>query len=157
MDIIRKRSASHARLNTPTLVTIAAIAIVTVRCVDLLMLFNTLGPSGILDFIQRSIQTWALTLIFFASLVMLCVEVRCAFVIVRGRNWGRWVFLLTQVISGVYLWLASLGWGYPELFSIAGETSQEILHSLMVQKLPDLLILFLLFVPASSRRFFRLQ
>ncbi|TGE15635.1 DUF2593 domain-containing protein, partial [Salmonella enterica subsp. enterica serovar Poona] len=28
---------------------------------------------------------------------------------------------------------------------------------LVMQKLPDLLILFLLFIPAPSRRFFRLQ
>ncbi|MEH0017856.1 YbjO family protein, partial [Citrobacter portucalensis] len=52
---------------------------------------------------------------------------------------------------------ASLGYGYPELFSIAGESRREILHTLVMQKLPDMLVLLLLFVPASSRRFFRLQ
>ncbi|MDI5432783.1 YbjO family protein, partial [Salmonella enterica subsp. enterica serovar Kentucky] len=40
---------------------------------------------------------------------------------------------------------------------IAGESKRDILHSLVMQKLPDLLILFLLFIPAPSRRFFRLQ
>ncbi|MNY71215.1 Inner membrane protein YbjO [compost metagenome] len=67
------------------------------------------------------------------------------------------MFLLTQVIATGYLWAASIGYGYPELFSIAGESKREIFRSLMLQKLPDLLVLFLLFVPASSRRFFRLQ
>ncbi len=79
------------------------------------------------------------------------------FSLVKGRNWARWVYLLTQVVATGYLWAASLGYGYPELFSIAGESKREILRSLVMQKLPDALVLFLLYVPASSRRFFRLQ
>ncbi|MWL73630.1 DUF2593 family protein, partial [Escherichia coli] len=47
--------------------------------------------------------------------------------------------------------------GYPELFSIPGESRQEIFKTLVMQKLPDMLVLLLLFVPAASRRFFRLQ
>ena len=152
-----KARHSHARMNAPTLVQVAAIAIITTRCLDLLLLFNMLGVRGVQDFIHRSVQTWSLTLIFLASLLMLCVEFRCAFVILKGRTWGRWVYLLTQLIGAGYLWAASLGWGYPELFSIAGETKREIFHSLIMQKLPDLLVLFLLFIPAPSRRFFQLQ
>lgn len=144
-------------MNAPTLVQVAAIAIITTRCVDLLLLFNLLGLRGTMDFIHRSVQTWSLTLIFLGSLLMLCVEFRCAFVILKGRSWGRWVYLLTQIIAASYLWAASLGWGYPELFSIAGESKREIFRSLMMQKLPDLLVLFLLFVPSPSRRFFQLQ
>ncbi|MCP2003800.1 MULTISPECIES: YbjO family protein [Buttiauxella] len=144
-------------MNAPTLVLVAAIAILTTRILDLMLVFNLLGVSGALDFIHRSVQTWSLTLIFLASLVMLCVELRCAFVIMKGRNWGRWVFLATQVISVSYLWAASLGWGYPELFSIPGESKREILRSLMTQKLPDILVLFLLFIPSRSRLFFKLQ
>lgn len=144
-------------MNAPTLVQVAAIAIITTRCLDLLLLFNMLGVRGAMDFVHRSVQTWSLTLIFLASLLMLCVEFRCAFVILKGRSWGRWVYLLTQIIAASYLWAASLGWGYPELFSIAGGSKREIFHSLMMQKLPDLLVLFLLFVPAPSRRFFQLQ
>jgi hypothetical protein len=157
VDILSKYPAGQAKLNVPTLVYIAAIGIITTRCLDVLMLFNTLGVQGSIDFIQRSVQTWALTLIFFASLVLLFIEIRCAFVILRGRNWGRWVFLATQIISSVYLWCASLGWGYPELFSIPGESKSAILHGLFMQKLPDLLVLALLFVPLRSRRFFRVH
>lgn len=157
MEIIRKQRSSHAKLNVPTLVMVAAIGIITTRCLDLLLLFNMLGVRGVLDFVHRSVQTWSLTLVFFSSLVLLCVELRCAFVIIKGRNWGRWVFLLTQVISIGYLWSASLGWGYPELFSIAGGSKREIFRSLITQKLPDILVLLLLFVPARSRLFFRLQ
>ncbi|HKN04583.1 MAG TPA: YbjO family protein [Buttiauxella sp.] len=144
-------------MNAPTLVLVAAIAILTTRILDLMLIFNMLGVSGVLAFIHRSVQTWNLTLIFLASLVMLCIELRCAFVIMKGRNWGRWGFLATQVIAVSYLWAASLGWGYPELFSIPGESKREIFRSLMTQKLPDLLVLFLLFAPSRSRLFFKLQ
>jgi hypothetical protein len=157
LGFFTKTHYSHARPNVPALVQVAAIAIITIRCVDFLMLFMTLGPRGLVDFVQRSAQTWALTLIFFGSLVLVFIEILCAFSVVKGRNWARWLYLLTQIISGGYLWAASLGYGYPELFSIAGESKREIFRALMMQKLPDLLALFLLFVPSTCRRFFRLQ
>lgn len=157
MDMIKKKSCLHARLNIPTFVLIAAIGIITTRCLDLVLLCNMLGVSGLTEFLYLSMQTWALRLIFFSSLVMLVVEFYCAVSIIKGYNWGRWVFLGTQVIAVGYLWGASLGFGYPELFSIAGETQQEILRSLVIQKTPDLLVLFLLFVPSRARIFFRRQ
>lgn len=155
--IFTRSHRNHARLNVPTLVYIAAIAIITTRCVDLLMVFNMLGLRGAIDFIHRSVQTWSLTLVFLSSLLLLCVEFRCAFAIIKGRNWGRWIYLISQIAASGYLWAASLGWGYPELFSIAGETKREILHSLVMQKTPDIMILILLFLPVQSRRFFQLQ
>lgn len=136
---------------------VAALAIIMIRCLDLLMIFNTLGVRGTSEFIHRSVQTWDLTLVFLSSLVLVFIEIYCAFSLVKGRNWARWLYLLTQVIASGYLWAASLGYGYPELFSIAGESKREIFHTLVMQKLPDMLVLLLLFVPASSRRFFRLQ
>ncbi|HEY4438084.1 YbjO family protein [Lelliottia sp. V106_10] len=157
MGFFSKSRHSHARLNVPALVQVAALAIILIRCLDLLMVFNMLGVKGVGEFIHRSVQTWNLTLVFFASLVLVFVEIYCAFSLAKGRNWARWVYLLTQVIATGYLWAASIGYGYPELFSIAGESKREIFRSLVMQKLPDLLVLFLLFVPASSRRFFRLQ
>lgn len=79
-----------------------------------------------------------LNLVFLASLVLVFVEIYCAFSLVKGRSWARWVYLATQIIVSGYLWAASLGYGYPELFSIAGESKRDILHSLVMQKLPDL-------------------
>ena len=157
MGFFAKTSRSHASLNVPALVQVAALAIILIRCLDLLMIFNLLGLRGILDFIHRSVQTWNLTLVFLASLMLVFVEIWCAFSLVKGRNWARWLFLLTQIIVIGYLWAASLGYGYPELFSIAGESKREIFRSLVLQKLPDLLVLAMLFVPAPCRRFFRLQ
>lgn len=133
------------------------MAIILIRGLDVLMIMNTLGIRGMGEFIHRSVQTWSLTLVFLASLVLVFIEVYCAFSLVKGRSWARWVYLAAQIIVSGYLWAASLGYGYPELFSIAGESKRDILHSLVMQKLPDLLILFLLFIPAPSRRFFRLQ
>lgn len=157
MRLFSKSRHSHASLNVPALVQVAALAIILIRILDLLMIFNLLGFHGAEEFVRRSVQTWALTLVFLASLLMLFIQIGCAFSMVRGRNWARWLYLLTQVVAVSYLWAASLGYGYPELFSIAGESKKEIFRSLIMQKLPDLLVLFLLFVPASSRRFFRLQ
>lgn len=141
----------------PALVQVAAFAIILIRAVDLLMILNQLGVNGMAEFIHRSVQTWSLTLVFLSSLLLVFIEIWCAFSLVKGHNLARWIFLLTQIMVTGYLWAASLGYGYPELFSIAGESKREILHSLFMQKLPDLLVLALLFIPASCRRFFRLQ
>jgi hypothetical protein len=157
LRLFSKSRLSHASLNVPALVQVAALAIILIRALDLLMIFNLLGLNGLEEFVHRSVQTWTLTLIFLASLLMVFVEIWCAFSLVKGRNWARWLYLFTQIIATGYLWAASLGYGYPELFSIAGESKREIFRSLMMQKLPDLLVLLLLFVPAASRRFFRLQ
>ncbi len=165
LGFFKKTSSSHARLNVPALVQVAALAIIMIRGLDVLMIFNTLGVRGIGEFIHRSVQTWSLTLVFLSSLVLVFIEIWCAFSLVKGRRWARWLYLLTQITAASYLWApaasylwaASRGYGYPELFSIPGESKREIFHSLMLQKLPDMLILMLLFVPSTSRRFFQLQ
>lgn len=157
MRLFSKSRLSHASLNVPALVQVAALAIILIRALDLLMIFNLLGLRGAEEFIHRSVQTWTLTLVFLASLILVFIQIWCAFSLVKGRNWARWIYLLTQVAGAGYLWAASLGYGYPELFSIAGESKREILRSLVLQKLPDILVLLLLYLPASSRRFFRLQ
>ncbi len=157
MGFFRKSRQTHARLNVPALVQVAALAIIMIRCLDLLMILNTLGARGIGEFIHRSVQTWNLTTVFLGSLMLVFIEIYCAFSLVKGRNWARWIYMLTQIIAASYLWAASLGYGYPELFSIAGGSKREIFQSLVMQKLPDMLVLCLLFIPASSRRFFRLQ
>ena len=70
-----------------------------IRCLDVLMILNTLGVRGIGEFIHRSVQTWNLTLVFLSSLVLVFIEIYCAFSLVKGRNWARWVYLLTQVTA----------------------------------------------------------
>ena len=42
LGFFKKTSSSHARLNVPALVQVAALAIIMIRGLDVLMIFNTL-------------------------------------------------------------------------------------------------------------------
>ena len=99
LGLFTKTRSSHARLNVPALVQVAAFAIILIRGLDLLMILNQLGVQGIADFVHRSVQTWALTLVFLASLALVFIEIWCAFSLVKGRNWARWLYLLTHGFS----------------------------------------------------------
>ena len=107
MGFFQKTRHTHARPNVPALVQVAALAIIMIRCLDVLMILNTLGARGIGEFIHRSVQTWNLTLVFLSSLVLVFIEIYCAFSLAEGRNWPRWVYLLTQIVAAGYLWAAS--------------------------------------------------
>ncbi|QDY41484.1 YbjO family protein [Candidatus Pantoea soli] len=147
----------NSRLMTaaPVPVTVAGIAIIATRCLSVLMLANELGYDEIANFVHRSAQAWDSTLIFIASQLIFLFELRCAFTLMRGSNRGRWGYAIAQAIVLLYMLMASVGWIYPEIFSIPGETNAQIIHHTLQQKLPDVLVLLLLFVPASSRAFFR--
>ena len=141
--------------STPVPVTIAGSAIIATRCISVLMLANELGYDEIAKFVHRSAQAWDSTLIFIASQLIFLFELRCAFTLMRGSNAGRWGYVATQIVVLLYMLMASVGWIYPEIFSIPGENNAQIIHHTLLQKLPDVLVLLLLFVPASSRAFFR--
>jgi hypothetical protein len=141
--------------STPAPVMVAGIAIIATRCLSVLMLANELGFEEIANFVHRSAQAWDSTLIFIASQLIFLFELRCAFTLMRGSNRGRWGYVFTQVIVLIYMLMASVGWIYPEIFSIPGETNAQIVHQTLLQKVPDILVLLLLFVPATSRAFFR--
>jgi Protein of unknown function (DUF2593). len=141
--------------SAPVAVMVAGIAIIATRCLSVLMLANELGYDEIANFVHRSAQAWDSTLIFIASQLIFLFELRCAFTLMRGSNPGRWGYVATQVIVLAYMLMASVGWIYPEIFSISGETNAQIVHHTLLQKVPDVMVLLLLFVPASSRAFFR--
>ena len=111
LGFFKKTSSSHARLNVPALVQVAALAIIMIRGLDVLMIFNTLGVRGIGEFIHRSAQTWSLTLVFLSSLVLVFIEIWCAFSLERASlgalavsvdtNHGR--KLLVGGFAGVWL------------------------------------------------------
>ncbi|MDE1185239.1 MAG: YbjO family protein [Pantoea sp.] len=145
----------HVPVITPAPVTVAGIAIIATRCISVLMLANELGYDELVNFVHRSAQAWDSTLIFVASQLIFLFELRCAFTLMRGSNRGRWGYVATQVVVLGYMLLASMGWIYPEIFSIHGESNAQIIHHTLLQKLPDAMVLLLLFVPASSRAFFR--
>ncbi|MFS2223424.1 YbjO family protein [Pantoea sp. B65] len=155
-DVFRAgKGMMKPRSATPVPVLIAGSAIIATRILNVLLLVNELGYEEIADFVHRSAQAWDSTLIFIASQLIFFIELRCAIVLMRGSNRGRWGYAITQLIVILYMLVASLGWVYPEIFSISGESNGEIIHDLLQQKIPDLLVLILLFMPASSRKFFR--
>lgn len=139
----------------PVPVWIAGIAIIATRCLGVLLLANELGLMELMNFVHRSAQAWDSTLIFIASQLIFFIELRCAIALMRGHNWGRWGFLIAQVVVLSYMFVASMGWVYPEIFSINSDNDSQVVPSLLLQKLPDILVLLLLFVPQSSRRFYR--
>jgi hypothetical protein len=138
----------------PVAVSVAGIAIIVTRCLSVLMLANELGYAEIVNFVHRSAQAWDSTFIFIASQLIFLFELRCAFTLMRGSNRGRWGYVGTQVIVLFYMLMASMGWIYPEIFSISGESNAQIVHHTLLQKLPDVIVLMLLFLPVSSRVFF---
>jgi len=155
-EVVREKKAAFSWASRiPVPVWIAGSAIIATRCLGVLLLVNELGYEEMMNFVHRSAQAWDSTLIFIASQLILFIELRCAIALMRGRNWGRWGFLLSQVVVLVYMFSASMGWIYPEIFSIVSENGSQMVRSLLAQKLPDMLMLLLLFVPASSRRFYR--
>ena len=141
--------------STPAPVMVAGIAIIATRCLSVLMLANELGFEEMANFVHRSAQAWDSTLIFIVSQLIFLFELRCAFTLMRGSNRGRWGYVITQVIVLCYMLMASVGWIYPEIFSIPGESNAQIVHHTLLQKVPDVMVLLLLFVPATSRAFFR--
>lgn len=148
----RTVSADSAIIPVPVM--IAGSAIIATRLMGTLLLMNELGYEELLNFIHRSAQSWDSTLIFIASQLIFFLELRCAIALMRGRNWGRWGFLVTQGVVLLYTLVATLAGIYPEIFSYSGNNSAGVIGTLIVQKLPDMLVLVLLFAPLSSRRFF---
>ncbi|MGD8106651.1 YbjO family protein [Pantoea sp. FN0302] len=154
-EVFRFGKAAVRPQQAPVPVMIAGQAIIATRCISVLLLVNELGYDGIADFIHRSAQAWDSTLIFVASQMLFFIELRCALTLMRGSRRGRLLYALSQAVVLLYLWAASVGWIYPEIFSISGASNGEIFHRLILHKSPDLLVLLLLFLPASSRQFFQ--
>jgi len=138
----------------PVPVMIGASAIVATRCLEFILLLDAMGFSGLMSFIEVSAESWLDCFIMLASLVIILVECRAAYAMMRARRWGRWAFIGCQAIVVSYMLLASFDWFGPRIFRFNVETQGEFLLALLEQKIPDMAILLLLFLPASSRRYF---
>ncbi|BFI69972.1 hypothetical protein B7R74_18040 [Yersinia pseudotuberculosis] len=132
---------------TPVPVVIGGTAIIATRIIGVLLLVAELGFSGVSDFISDSLQRWDTGLIFFASIVLLLLDMVCGVAVCHRRNWARWYYLICQLIIMIYLLMASLNWLEPDIFRIEGDSGAEMLHSLLLQKIPDVVIIGLLFFP----------
>lgn len=113
------------------------------------------GLGGTGSFIYESLQSWDSGLIFIASILILLLEMVCGVAVCLRQNWARWCYVACQLLVVVYLLMASLDWLVldVDVFRIEGDTGAEILHSLLLQKIPDVVILGLLFFP--WHRYFR--
>jgi hypothetical protein len=153
-DMLNSRQGMRTTSDAPVPVMVAGTAMVAIKCVSVLLLLGELGVDGAQEFVSTSAQAWDSTLIFLAGLLLLCLQISCGFAVMRGRNWGRWIYVICQCVVVGYLLLATIGSFLPEVFTVEGESSGQILHELILQKIPDVVILALLFIPAASRRFF---
>ncbi|HEJ9030152.1 DUF2593 family protein [Serratia sp. Lou2A] len=153
-DMLKSGQGMRSTSDAPVPVMVAGTAMVAIKCISVVLLLGELGVDGAQEFVSTSAQAWDSTLIFLAGLMLLCLQISCGFAVMRGRNWGRWGYVACQCIVVLYLLLATIGSVFPEVFTVEGETSGQILHVLILQKIPDAVILALLFVPAASRRFF---
>lgn len=133
---------------------IGASAIVATRCLEFILLFDAMGVAGVVDFVQASAESWVNCFILLASLLIVWIECHASYVMMRGRNWGRWAFVGCQAVVVSYMLLASFEWFGPKIFRFETETQGQFLYALLMQKVPDMVVLLLLFAPQSSRQFF---
>lgn len=138
----------------PVPVMIGATAIVATRCLEFILLSDAMGFSGLMSFIQVSAESWLNSFIMLSSLLIVLIECRAAYAMMRARRWGRRAFIGCQVIVVGYMLLASFEWFGPRIFRFDVETQGEFLYALLMQKIPDMVVLLLLYLPASSRRYF---
>ncbi|EPB0878595.1 YbjO family protein [Yersinia enterocolitica] len=155
MRLLFSPAAFSSAATTPVPVLIAGIAIIATRFVGVILLVATLGWGGTGSFIYESLQSWDSGLIFIASILILLLEMVCGVAVCLRQNWARWCYVACQLLVVVYLLMASLDWLVldVDVFRIEGDTGAEILHSLLLQKIPDVVILGLLFFP--WHRYFR--
>ncbi|HDL6935931.1 TPA: YbjO family protein [Yersinia enterocolitica] len=155
MRLFFSPAAFSSAATTPVPVLIAGIAIIATRFVGVILLVATLGWGGTGSFIYESLQSWDSGLIFIASILILLLEMVCGVAVCLRQNWARWCYVACQLLVVVYLLMASLDWLVldVDVFRIEGDTGAEILHSLLLQKIPDVVILGLLFFP--WHRYFR--
>ncbi|EPA3137648.1 YbjO family protein [Yersinia enterocolitica] len=155
MRLLFSPAAFSSATTTPVPVLIAGTAIIATRFVGVILLVATLGWGGTGSFIYESLQSWDSGLIFIASILILLLEMVCGVAVCLRQNWARWCYVACQLLVVVYLLMASLDWLVldVDVFRIEGDTGAEILHSLLLQKIPDVVILGLLFFP--WHRYFR--
>lgn len=155
-EVLRESNTRQsAKSLTPAPVMVAGIGIIAIRFVGVALQMHESGLDELSRFVHRSAQSWDSTLIFIASQMLFFIQLRCALAVMRGCDWGRWGFAFSQLVIMSYLLMASMGWVYPELFNISDNSQGSLIPRLISAKLPDLLVLLLLYLPASSRKFFR--
>lgn len=155
-DIMKPRpNKLRNGISPPVSILIAGTAIIGIRVLGFLLLLHELGTEGIWLFVLESIRSWDATLLCLGSMIVLLIELGCGFAVMRGRDAGRWWYLWCQVAVFIVSMTAALTDWHPEFFGVEGETAIEIIREVILQKLPEMIILALLFLPHSSRKYLR--
>ncbi|KAB7896997.1 DUF2593 family protein [Rouxiella sp. S1S-2] len=139
----------------PVPVMAGATAIIATRLLEFVLLFDAYGYVGVKELLSVGSESWFNSFIMLAGLLIVLLECQCAYAMMRGSSWSRRVFLACQLLSVIYLFCASEEWIGPMLFRLDFNTTPQLIAELMQRKVPDLAVLLLIYVPFSSRRFFR--
>ncbi|MEG3132881.1 DUF2593 family protein [Rouxiella sp. T17] len=138
----------------PVPVMVGASAIVATRLLEFVLLFDAYGYVGIKELLSVSSESWFNSFIMLAGLLILLLECQCAYAMMRGRRWSRRLFFGCQLLTVIYLFCASEEWIGPMLFRLDIDSTPQLMAELLQRRLPDLLVLGLIYLPAGSRRFF---
>ena len=143
---------SAGRLPAPVLA--AAIAILLTRLFNLLMfVFQPDGAQHGELLPQLSLLPGYL-LLFSLVLVVYLSEIATAVALLAGKPGGRKMFIGCQGL--LLLLVIVICWpGDGALPGIDMEDAQQLGRHLLLQKIPDVLILLMLYIPASSHGFFK--
>ncbi|WP_304168742.1 YbjO family protein [Lonsdalea britannica] len=142
------------RRGTPVAVMVAGTGIIATRCVGLALVIGELGLDGFGGWLSDSAEQWDTTLLMLAAWLLFCLEVRCGFAVLYGRDWGRWCYLACQCLTVLYILIASVANVLPPIFYLSAEDEMGVLQQLLEHKAADVVMLLLLFVPRRSQRFF---
>ncbi|QUJ06999.1 DUF2593 family protein [Salmonella enterica subsp. enterica] len=87
--------------------------------------------------------------------MLVFAEIYCAFSLVKGRSWARWVYRRQIIVSG-YLWAASLATDIRSC--LASRENRSVISRIPRScKTPDLNLCSSFRLSRPSRRFFRPQ
>lgn len=143
------------RTSLPAPVIAAVIAILATRLFNLLMVI--LHPDGnhSAELLFRLSPLPGYLLIFIGAVLLFLFEIGCALALLRGSLWGRRGFIGCQCLLVVLMLPALWGAGIAVIPGVDIQDIQQLGRHILLQKLPDSLIILMLCHPASSRRFFQ--
>lgn len=139
----------------PEPVMAAVIAIVATRVFNLLMiLLKPDGASSADLWFQLSPLTGYLLILILAILTFI-FDIGCALALLWGSRRGRQMFVGFQCMLVILVILPVSGEGVANLLGIDPQDARQLGQHILLQKLPDILIILMLCLPISSRRYFR--
>lgn len=145
----------RSRPSLPEPVMAAVIAIIATRVFNLLMiLLKPDGDSSAELWFQLSPLTGYLLVLLLAILTFV-FDTACALALLYGSRLSRQLFVGFQCLLVLLMLLPIPGEGVASVFGIDPQDARQLGQHILLQKLPDILIILMLCLPVSSRRFFR--